>query len=269
MHLINPSQQLVNNMEQSEIDYMLDRMKAIQNRLTNPEGVELEQIGNVHCFYSKTMPWSTFNTVKGIRSSDIKFIDEILDFYRLRDRKVQFEIIPSLVDQKFLQVLSDKGFYQSGFHTSLYITPKNFDDEYHQSVRIEELKENDFETYATIHCRGTGLPDEGIPYVAENNRVLYNRPGWKFFIAYLNNTPAATGVMFMKDKLASLTFAATLPDFRNQGLQLNLLKKRIEEANTNNCELIVSQCSFLSQSHRNMERIGMKIGYVRTTWTER
>src|SRR5690606_3690266 len=126
-----------------------------------------------------------------------------------------------------------------------------------------------FNLYATIHCRGTGLSDEGIPYVAENNKVLYNRPGWKFFIGYINDIPAAVGVMHMQDGIASLTFAATLPEFRNQGLQQRLIERRIEEALQNNSSLVVSQCTFLSQSHRNMERIGMKLGYIRTSWTER
>lgn len=108
------------------------------------------------------MPWATFNTVKGIRSTDIEFIDQIMDFYRSRGRKAQFEIVPSLVDQELLKHLSDRGFYQSGFHTSLYIEPREFDDDHCEHIKIEELQEDQFEIYATIHCRGTGLPDNGM-----------------------------------------------------------------------------------------------------------
>lgn len=264
------SQQRIQDIEQSEIEYMLDRMKAIQHRSSNPEGIELAQFGNAHCLYSKTMPWPTFNTVKGIRSQDIELIDEMIEFYRLRDRKAQFEIVPSLVDHKLLEKLSSRGYYQSNFHTSLYTTRQEFEWSIDSpKIRIDELKETEMETYATIHCRGTGLSDEGIPYVAENNKVLYNRPGWKFLLAYVNDTPAATAVMYRSGRVASLTFAATLPEYRNQGLQLRLLKKRIVEASKNSCELVVGQCVYLSQSHRNMERVGMKIGYVRATWSKR
>ncbi|OAB44779.1 GNAT family N-acetyltransferase [Paenibacillus glacialis] len=263
-----PSKQLIKEIEISEVNYMYDRMLAIQSRMNNPEGIEVKQFGNSIALYSKTMPWATFNTVKGITSADIEFIDPIIEFYRTRDRKAQFEIIPSLIDQNYLKNLSDRGFYQSGFHSSLYIEPRVFKNDYSKNIRIQELKEDQFIQYAIIHCRGTGLSDDGIPYVAENNKVLYNRPGWKFFIAYMNGTPAAVGVMHMKDGIASLTFAATLPEFRNQGLQQRLIEKRIEESLQNNCKLVVGQCAFLSQSHRNMERIGMKIGYIRTSWTE-
>ena len=54
-------------------------------------------------------------------------------------------------------------------------------------INIKEISEEEFMTYALIHCRSTGLPDDGIPYVADNNQVLYARPGWRFFMALIRN----------------------------------------------------------------------------------
>ncbi|SMF82522.1 Acetyltransferase (GNAT) domain-containing protein [Paenibacillus uliginis N3/975] len=265
-----PSEPLIVDIESSEVDYMTDRMKAIEERDGNPEGVEITRIGHAVCLYSKSMPWPSFNTVKGIRSEDIPYIDDIIHFYRSRDRKFQIEVVPSLVDQKLLKALADKGMYQSGFHTSMYINPESLTDEFHwAAIDIRPLKRDEFEKYATVHCIGTGLPQQGIPSVARNNEVLYDRPGWRFFMAYINDNPAAAGVMYVKGDIASLTFAATLPEYRRQGLQQGLLRRRIAEAARESCRMVVSQCSFISPSHRNMERVGMKLGYVRTAWTER
>ncbi|OPA81237.1 GNAT family N-acetyltransferase [Paenibacillus selenitireducens] len=267
MSTIIPSIELMERIEQSEIDYMADRMGAISERPNNPEGVEVVQIGQATCFYSKTMPWPAFNTVKGIRNEDADTIDAILSFYQRRDRKPQFEIVPSLAEQPILQHLAKRGFYASGTHASLYIQPTMEVKNKAEDVIIHEIQEDEFEIYANIHCRGTGLSLDGIPYVAANNKVLYYRPNWKFFMAYVREVPAAVGVMHMKNKVTSLTFAATLPEFRRMGLQQALLYKRIEGAAREGCDLVVGQCSFLSQSHRNMERAGMRLGYVRTTWT--
>lgn len=265
-----PSRQLILDIEQSEIQYMTDRMTAIQNRPGNPEGMKIERFGQATCFYSRTMPWASFNTVKGLTSEDVEHVDPIVDFFRKRGRKAQFEIVPSGADPNLLLCLAERGYYQSGFHTSLVAEPARASGHAAADpIRIEELREDEFELYATIHCRGTGLPDSGIPHVAANNRVLFNRPGWRFYIAYAGESPAAAGVMYMKDGIASFTFAAALPEFRNQGLQQALLGRRMEEAKRHGCRLAVGQCAFLSQSHRNMERVGMKIGYVRTTWTEK
>ncbi|NKI24036.1 GNAT family N-acetyltransferase [Paenibacillus dendritiformis] len=269
MNAIHPSEKMMQAIERSEIDYMTDRMNAIREREGNPEGVEVEQFGHAVCFYSKTMPWPSFNTVKGLRSSDIGHIDDMIRFYRERDRKPQFEVVPGLADQQVLRSLAERGLYPSGSHTSLYAQPPAAIREPAQgAVRIEEIGASGFDTYAMIHCRGTGLPDDGIPHVAANNRVLHQRPGWSFYMAYDEERPAAVGVMHVKGDIASFTFAATLPEYRRRGLQLSLLRSRLAEAARRDCSLAVGQCAFLSGSHRNMERAGMRIGYVRSTWTE-
>ncbi|WP_042161762.1 GNAT family N-acetyltransferase [Paenibacillus gorillae] len=279
MSMLLPAQELTSDMERAEIHYMVDRMLAIQEREGNPEGIEIAEFGGAVCFYSRTMPWPTFNTVKGFRSADADYIPDIIAFFKSRDRQPQIEVLPSLVDGVALGALSGQGFYASSFHVTMYMGLNEYlfaDDETEEEhsdvnpmkIVIEELQGDEFDTYATIHCRATGLPDAGIPPVASNNRVLYNRPGWVFLLARVNGTPAATAVMYMKDGIASLTFAATLPEYRNLGLQRQLIDKRFEIARANDCKLVVSQCAYLSQSHRNMERSGMRIGYIRSAWTE-
>src|SRR5690606_23324600 len=120
---------------------------------------EIIQFGNALCLYSKTMPWGAFNTVKGITDHELQYLDTIIEFYRERNRKLQVEIVPSVVNAAFLKELSDRELYQSGFHTSTIIEPQTFDDQLPDHIRVQELNEDQFETYAMIHCRGTGLPD--------------------------------------------------------------------------------------------------------------
>ncbi|MFC4600753.1 GNAT family N-acetyltransferase [Cohnella hongkongensis] len=258
--------------ESSEIGYMLDRMEAIRDRPGNPEGVEIARFGEAVCFYSKTMPWPGFNTVKGLRSGDADLLAAIGDFYRARGRKPQFELVPGLADPELMKRLSGLGFYQSGFHTSMALTPSEAAPgpaKPSDKLDIRLLREDEFELYATIHCRGTGLPDDGIAPVAANNRVLYGRPGWTFYLALWEGRPAGVGVAYASRGTASLTFAATLPDYRCRGVQTALLRRRVAAAREEGCALVVGQCAFLSQSHRNMERIGMRIGYVRASWQQR
>ncbi len=264
------SETLIHTVAASETDYMIDRMQAIAERPGNPEGIAMERFGDAVCFYSRTMPWGNFNTVKGMTSQSMESLDDMIAFYRSKDRKAQFEIVPSRANQGLLSKLAERGFYQSGFHASMYASLADGDGlKPREDVRIDTVSERDIDSYAAIHCRGTGLADDGIPYVAANNRVLIDRTGWKFYCAYVDDVLAAVGVMAEKDAVTSLTFAATLPEYRNRGLHASLLMHRMAEAAKSGCRLAVSQCQFLSQSHRNMERVGMKLAYVRTTWTER
>ncbi|HEY2495304.1 MAG TPA: hypothetical protein VGI33_20655 [Paenibacillus sp.] len=60
------NEELIHRIERSEITYMVDRMRAIQQRQGNPEGIELKEYNGAVAMTSRTMPWSQFNTIKGI-----------------------------------------------------------------------------------------------------------------------------------------------------------------------------------------------------------
>ncbi|SCY87229.1 hypothetical protein SAMN05720606_11118 [Paenibacillus polysaccharolyticus] len=256
--------ELADILEKSEINYMVDRMTAIKEREGNPEGIEIKRFGESTAFYSKTMPWGLFNNVKGKISEDV--IEDILDFYNEREMNFEIQVIPGNINQEVMKKLHNKGFYQSGFHTTLFCEPGNQDSFDNDKLEIRELHEDEFDIYAEIHCLGTGLSLDGKEHVAANNRVLFSRPGWRYYLGLDQGCPAAVAVMYVEDSVASLTFATTLPEYRNKGFQTNLLLRRIHDA-YKNCNLVVSQCSYGSQSHRNMERVGMRIGYTRATWT--
>ena len=253
--------------EKAEIDYMLDRMQAIKERDGNPEGIEIRRFHDAIAFYSRTMPWGLFNNVKGtIQEEDV---GAIIGFYEERSRPFELQFIPSKANKAVFRLLHDRSFYQAGFHTSMYrellheIELSN-----NKQLLVRELHEDEFELYAQIHCLGTGLSLDGQSSVASNNRVLHGREGWRYYIGFYNEEPAAVAVMHMKDQVASLTFAATLPAYRQLGLHTELLLYRMKEALRHGCKLIVGQCAYCSGSHRNMERAGMKLAYTRSTWTQ-
>ncbi|MBW3495022.1 GNAT family N-acetyltransferase [Bacillus mycoides] len=103
--------------------------------------------------------------------------------------------------------------------------------------------------------------------VRQNNEILYNKPGWHFFIAEVQNTPASIGVLYINKGVASLAASATLPEFQRKGCHTLLIQKRIETAVASNCNLIVGQARFGSGSQNNMERAHMKIAYTKSIWT--
>ncbi|SFM18557.1 hypothetical protein SAMN03159341_11991 [Paenibacillus sp. 1_12] len=261
------SKELAETMEKSEIDYMVDRMKAIRERLSNPMGIEIMKFGGATALYSKEMPWPQFNTVKGISINELNLLDEVIDFYESKDSQLQFELVPSKANKELMKALHDRGFYQSGFHATLY-GQSEYIRTYNESITIRELEEDEIHLYAEIHCLGTGLSVSGKGFVADNNIVLFNRKGWKFFVGFVNGIPAGVGVMYMNDGIASLTFATTLNEYRNNGVQRALLERRISEAASNKCDLVIGQTSYASTSFRNMERTGMKLGYTRATWVK-
>lgn len=253
----------------SEENYMTDRMNAMLEQEGNPMGVELLRVGDAVAYYSRNMPFPLFNHVKGKLAAEE--VDAFIDFYEQRGRHAEFQIAPGVSDGLTLKKLAERGYYQSGFHVSMYaelnaLRPASLRNE--ESRITREIEADELSTYGEIHCLGTGLPLSGAVHVADNNRILHVRPGWRYFFGQSEGVQAAVGVMYVQDGIASCTFAATLPDKRNRGLHTALLQARIELAKELNCRMIVAQCAYGSASHRNMEKVGMRMGMTRATWTK-
>lgn len=260
-------------LERSEIDSLHSRLTAIEQMDGNPMGVEIETFGNATAFSVRNIPGPSFNTVKGLNDGDENYLEKIIDYYHQKEIPVQFELTPGLVSSNLLNYLADKGFYQNDFHTTLYASSykkiKLMNELVEPDLSIRKLNRNEFDTFAEIYTKGFQMPPFLKSGVAQNNEILYDNHNWTFFLASVKNEPAGIGVLFIKDHIATLAAAATVPDFRNKGVQTALIKKRIYQASLKECKLIVGQAKFGSISQNNMEKAGLKIAYTKAIWIKK
>ena len=251
--------------ENAEIHMLSSRLRALQALAENPMQVQMKKFGSATAFSSKIIAGPAFNTVKGITNTDE--LDEIISYYQSLQIPCRFEITPAQGTAELFQYLSQKGFYQSSFHTALYSIPREDPSLLPANISVRQLKENEFHIFADIYVRGFNMPSFTKDGVRQNNEILYNKPGWHFFIAKFQNTPASIGVLYINNGVASLAASATLPEFQRKGCHTALIQKRIETAIEFNCKLIVGQARFGSSSQNNMERAHMKIAYTKSIWT--
>lgn len=178
------------------------------------------------------------------------------------------DITPFDVNPELLIKLAERGFYQYGFHASLYgmAEARAHICELNETLTVRKLNENEFHIFGDIYTKAFKMPEFLAPAVAKNNHVLFNKTGWHFYVASINGMPAAIAVMFVQDRVGSLAAAATLPEFQGRGCQSALLITRINEAAQLDCDLVVSQASFGSISKANMERIGLQTAYTKSLW---
>ena len=92
-------------------------------------------------------------------------------------------------------------------------------------------------------------------------------PAGSCISARCEGRPAAAAILFVHDKVGYCADATTDPAFRGRGLQTALLARRIADARAAGVDFVCSGADFLSQSHRNMERVGMRVQFVRALWT--
>lgn len=225
-------------------------------------GVEIQTFGNATAFSVKKIPGPSFNTVKGLKDGDEKYIDEIINFYKEKEIPLRFELTPGHVSSTFLTYLSEIGFYQNDFHTTLYAQGLEAKGENEIAIRI--LQKDEFNTFAEIYTQGFQMPSFLKNGVAQNNEILHDKEEWTFYLASIDEEPSGIGVLFIKDNIATLAAAATCPKFRNKGVHTALINHRINQATQKGCELLVSQARFGSTSQNNIERAGFKIGYTKT-----
>ncbi len=253
--------------ENAEIHMLSSRLEALQTISGNPMQVQMKKFGSATAFSSKVIAGPAFNTVKGITFTNTDEIDEIIAYYQSLQIPCRFEITPAQGTTELFQYLSQKDFYQSSFHTALYSLPREDPSLLPSNISVRQLKENEFDIFADIYVRGFNMPSFTKYGVHQNNEILYNKSGWHFFIAEVQNTPASIGVLYINKGVASLAASATLPEFQRKGCHTALIQKRIETAVASNCNLIVGQARFDSGSQNNMERAHMKIAYTKSIWT--
>jgi GNAT superfamily N-acetyltransferase len=102
--------------------------------------------------------------------------------------------------------------------------------------------------------------------------AIAGAPGWRCFIALVDDVPAASGVLYADGTSAWLGVAFTKEAFRGRGLQSALIAKRIEAARALGVTLLTSETGELVSDHpgssyRNLRRAGFREAFLRANWT--
>jgi len=115
----------------------------------------------------------------------------------------------------------------------------------------------DPEHFARVLNRGWELADDhgrGLLYSA-----TIGRPGWTHYLVRINRQPSAGAVLFHSDGVAICMVAATLPEFRNRGLQTVLISRRLADAVAAGCDLAMTETVADNASPRNFHRSGFVV----------
>ncbi|MBV8840870.1 MAG: GNAT family N-acetyltransferase [Alphaproteobacteria bacterium] len=211
------------------------------------------------------LPVPSFNAVVGLQAGDEGELEAVLAWYREHDVATQVEIVPGLEDAKLLAALTRLGYYQSGFHASVIARPRDAaaPDPAVDVVRVTSADE--LEDFLDAYVTARRIPDgEGFK---RNVRPWLHEPGWSLWLGRHDGKPVAEAILYLRDGFAYLADAATTPALRGRGLQSALLAHRLRHAANEGAEFACSGASFLSTSHRNMVRAGMRLQFVRALWT--
>jgi hypothetical protein len=263
--------ELARQIEQMDIDYSISRLGGMQAAAGNPLGIQINHYGNTVAFLIKAWPNFWYGQkVLGLSSPDSGFLAEIVQVFRQNKLSCRFELIPGNLDESLASRLNELGYIQMGFSTALYGIPRTNRNIFPEGVTIQRISTSQLDFFIDLYQDGFEYPR----LIEKEKRIVRSwiegaQQELDCYVARLGNNPAGIGILFTRGKLSLLADAAVLPRFRTSGCHTALIQHRINRAAERGCELLTGFPAFGSNSHRNLERAGLRIAYTKTMWYER
>jgi len=213
-------------------------------------------------------------------------LDRLEAFFHERGAPAYHEVSP-LADQSTIALLAERGYHPFEFTSVLYtsLTLRNADsglrDDGHpipnpirnpqsaiRNVVVREVGDAEASLYANVSA--SGWREAGYAeFMLDIGRVSARTDGLHLFVAEIDGVAIAAGAMHLRDGVAHLAGASTVPEGRRRGAQLALLDHRLQYAAAHGCDLAMMGALPGSGSQRNAERNGFRIAYTRLKWKRR
>ncbi len=189
------------------------------------------------------------------------------EFFRSRGSAALIDLCP-LADPALVQYIQDRDYRVIEFNNVL-ARRLHSGEVFPLDVRVRRVKENEFDLWTRTLARGFLGHDDVLPEYLEMLSGI-SRVG-DCFLGLQGNQPAAGGAVRLDRGIASFFGDATLNSARNHGLQRALIDVRLAHATAAGCDLAAVSVIPGSGSHRNYERAGFELIYMKVNlsreWT--
>ena len=228
-----PDDALIGRLIAAERQCTVDWVQAIADLPGNPYRAAVRPFGGATATVCGAIPAEVLNRVFGFRASDAELIGDIERTYAELGAAPLFDIAPTTVTPfwegpNVLRALARAGYYQAAFHQQLYCplpvaatSPRpGGTDQGDVAVRI--VGPDDADTFGRLYASVWGDPGVAL--------VWLGHPSFTCYIASVDGTDAALGVLHITGGTASMANALTTPALRGRGCQTALLRRRLHDA---------------------------------------
>jgi GNAT superfamily N-acetyltransferase len=198
-------------------------------------------------------------------------MDRVETFFRSRGVSSTIVVSP-LADMSLLRLLGQRGYGVAEFN-SVLIRKIKAEEPFPPPADIAIERVTPETVSPWMHAIAEGFA-QNIPVAEEVFGAFASLPGDLSFLARIEDmvVGGCGGRIIPEARIAALFGTATLPAFRNRGVQSALIERRLHEAALAGCEYAVVSTQPASGSQRNMERRGFRLAYtklvMRREWSE-
>ncbi|MEO6920731.1 MAG: GNAT family N-acetyltransferase [Collimonas sp.] len=192
--------------------------------------------------------------------------------YAAQGLETQIDICPH-AHGSTLTLLAGRGYTVNAFSNTYvrYLTPA---DTFAASAGIEVVSDQALvgATFAADSVAGFSVQAVNRPRILLETlaQIALRRSDTLLFSATVDGQMAGTGGMSLIETpaglLAHLYIASTLPAYRGRGIQLALLRARLNAARNAGCTLASVTARPANTSARNTERAGFSLAYTKSTF---
>lgn len=193
-------------------------------------------------------------------------LDRVEHFFRSRDVPSTIVVSP-LSDMSLPALLGERGYRIAEFN-SVLIKPIRTNEPFEPPAGIVIERVTPQTARPWMHSIARGFSQQ-ITVDEEVFGGFAALPGALAFLARIDGEAVGGcgGRIIPEARIAALFGTATLPEFRQRGVQSALIALRLHEASKAGCEYAVVSTNPGSGSQRNMERRGFRVAYTKVVMT--
>src|SRR5580704_14013520 len=192
--------------------------------------------------------------------------DRLEAFYRSRNEAVRVETCP-LADASLVRHFGERGYRVTEFSNVMALPLRGASSAAATTgyppagVTIERIGNQQMDLWTLTVSQG----------FLEVMKMFALGANVQCYLAQVEGAVAGGATLALREGVAGLFGASTLPAFRNRGVQTALLKERLRRAVAEKCDLAVCLAQVGSGSQRNVSRQGFSVLYTRVkferAWT--
>jgi GNAT superfamily N-acetyltransferase len=259
-----PPLRLIDRIIASDAAHTADRLEAIASDPGNPLGAVMLREGPISAFGAPGLPTHWLNQAMGFSKALAGEVDRLDGWLRSNAINGCFEVMPDRHGPALATALGSAGYAQTRFDSVSWAVPQPGAP----SLPVETIATGaGMEVFLDCHIEAWGMPEPHRDGAKRNMRRWLGLPGWTLLLARISDMPAGAAVLHIRDGTAYIAATATRPSARGKGAQTALLERCFQLALEAGADVIWSRALYLSQSHRNMLRSGLRTLCTPAFWT--
>ncbi|HEX7058339.1 MAG TPA: GNAT family N-acetyltransferase [Solirubrobacterales bacterium] len=259
-------------LDETERRFWREIWDSVPPEVASEHGIELKSFGPIQASVVRDLPNARMlNLVLGAAEADAVeggHLESALVWAEAQDVNFYVPVSPKAPAAEATEDLLQRRGYEHGYAWMKFVrdaSPPNMPEP--DGVEVRELSRGEGEPLGRIGAAGFEMP----PWAATLFSDLPGRPGWRCYVAVIDDEPQACAAMLINDHVAEFGIAATLESARGRGCQSALLHRRIVDAAEASCHTLFVETGERtadrpSASYRNILRAGFKEAYLRPNW---